>query len=195
MTAPVLPNGAVKTVTRTLKTAVAISESSFTGTQQVQDWGGSWWEYTIEFALVGLASGKALSAFFTALGGPRTAFLFTDPTTKNATGVGSPLVNGAGQTGNSLVTDGWGGTGLQAGDFFSLGTDIATRLYQVTAAVTPVAGAATVQFAPALRSSPADNQALTVVNPQVLLRLTSPVPTIITLADIYQFSISAREAI
>lgn len=195
MTAPVLSSGAVKSVTRSLRTAVGVTASPFTGTQQVQDWGGAWWEYSIEFAAVGLASGKAFSAFFAALGGARTAFLFSDPTIKNTGGVGVPLVNGAGQTGTSLVTDGWSATGLQAGDFFSLGADVSTRLYQVTSAVVPVAGAATVQFVPALRVSPADNAALRVVSPQVLLRMAGPVPTTIALADIYQFSISAREAI
>lgn len=195
MTAPILPINTVKSVSRVLKTAVATTTSPFTGTQQVQDWGGEWWEYEIDFAIVGQANGKALSAFFAALGGSRTAFLFADPTIKNGSGIGTPLVNGAGQSGNSLVTDGWSATGLQAGDFFALGTDVVTRLYQLTANVVPVAGAATLQFVPALRTSPADNQALLTVAPYVLLRLTGPVPAVINLADTYQFSITAREAI
>lgn len=195
MTVPLLPQGAVRQVRRTLTTAVAVQKSPFTGTEQVQDWGGEWWEYVIDFAPVGYAQGKALSAFFAALGGRRTPFLFQDPTIRNAAGVGVPQVNGAGQTGNSLATDGWSATGLQAGDFFSLGVDAATRLYQLTADVVPVAGAATLNFIPKLRVSPADNAALGVVSPAVLLRLTGPVPTDIGLADIYQFSITAREAI
>lgn len=190
-----LPVTNILGVNRRLATAVAVTESPFTGTQQVQDWGGAWWEYTIDFATLGLAQGKALSAFFAALGGPRTPFLFADPTIRNPSGVGAPVVNGAGQTGNSLVTDGWSATGLLAGDFFSFGTDTATRLYQVTANVVPVAGAATVQFVPALRSAPVDNQALIVASPPVLLRLTSAVPAGIALADVYKFSVAAREAI
>lgn len=195
MTAPVLPISAVKSVTRTLVAAVATTKSPFTGTQQTQDWGGEWWEYTIDFAVVGLASGKVLSAFFASLGGARTPFLFADPTIKNPVGIGAPQVNGGGQTGNSLVTDGWSATGLQAGDFFTLGADAASRLYQVTATVVPVAGAATVQSVPKLRTPSVDNQPLITVAPPVLLRLAGPVPSVIALADIYQFSITAREAI
>jgi hypothetical protein len=104
-------------------------------------------------------------------------------------------VNGANQTGNSLVTDGWGTRRMQAGDFFSLGAGSSLRLYQLTADVVPSGGNATLQFVPALRSSPADNAALNVVNPGVLLRPTGPIPAQIGLADLYRFSLSAREAI
>ena len=93
------------------------------------------------------------------------------------------------------MTDGWSATGLKDGDFFSLGSGSATEFYQLTADVLPNSGAATLEFVPALRSSPADNVPLEVVNPQVLLRLTSPVPTRIRPYDKYQFSFTAREAI
>jgi hypothetical protein len=195
MTAPVLPINAVRDVRRMLQTAIGVSTSPFTLTDQVQDWGGERWEYEIDLASLDLSQGKRLSAFFASLGGMRTPFLLADPSIKNPSGLGTPLVNGAGQSGNSLVTDGWSATGMATGDFFSLGTDVSTRLYQLTSDVVPAGGAATLNFVPRLRSSPADNAALTVVSPPVLLRLTSPVPTGIALADIYQFTISAREAI
>lgn len=189
-----IPTDSVTSVTRTLKAAVAVTTSPFTGSQQVQDWGGSWWEYEIEFAVQYGAAGRKLSAFFAALRGPADVFIFADPFIVNPTGLGTPLVNGAGQTGNSLVTDGWGTVGMKAGDFFHL-LQSGRKLYQLTADSMPVAGAMTLYFVPALRASPADNAALNVVNPGVVLRLTSPVPSIIGLADIYRFSITAREAI
>lgn len=195
MTVPVLPVPLVKSVTRSLVATVAVSQSAFTGSRQVQDWGGEWWLYDIEMALMQGRNGQRLSAFLAQLGGPRGAFLFTDPSIRNTVIGATPLVNGAGQSGNSLVTDGWGATGLKAGDFFSLGTDSATRLYQVTTDVTPVAGAATVQFVPRLRSVPADNAPMAVVAPQVLLSLTAPVPVQIYGADKYTVRFSAREAI
>lgn len=195
MTVPVFPSTLIRSVSRKLATAVGASPSTFTGTEQVQDWGGEWWEYEIEMAIVQGRNGQILSAFLAQLGGRRGTFLFADPSIRNTTGVGVPLVNGANQSGNSLVTDGWSATGLKAGDFFSLGTDATTRLYQVTANVAPVAGAATVQFVPRLRSSPADNAPLAVVLPQALLRPTGPVPATISGADRYQISLAAREAI
>jgi len=195
MTVPVLPVQMIRTVSRTLRAAVAVQPSPFTGTMQVQDWGGSWWEYEIEMAHQQGRPGRILSAFFAALRGPAGTFLMADPTIYNASGVGTPLVNGAGQGGSTLVTDGWSAVGLKNGDFFQLGTDSATRLYQLTADVVPVAGAATLQFVPPLRTPPADNQPLIVAAPQVLLRLTGPVPAMVQGADRYQFSVQAREAI
>ena len=195
MPAAELPFTLVTSVTRTLQTATAVTSSPFTGTQQVQDWGGEWWAYQIEFTVRQGADGRRLSAFFAALGGSRDTFIFRDPFIENPPALGSVLVNGAGQTGNALVTDAWSGRAMYAGDCFQLGTTTTTRLYQLTADVNPVAGAATLNFIPRLRTSPADNAALNLINPGVLLRLTSPVPASIGLADIYRISISAREAL
>lgn len=190
-----LPITAVTSVTRTLRGAVGVSTSPFTGTQQVQDWGGAWWEYDIEFSIRQGSDGRRLSAFFAALRGPADTFIFRDPFIENPAALGTPLVNGASQTGSSLITDGWGTRPMFAGDFFQLGTLGTTQLYQITADAAPSGGNMTLQFVPALRSSPANNAALNVVNPGVLLRLSSAVPAAIGLADVYRFSISAREAI
>lgn len=190
-----LPLTYVKSISRRLAAASAVQTSPFTGTQQVQDWGGRWWEYDIEFSVLQGLNARKLSAFLDALYGSVNTFTFRDPSIQNPTGLGTPLVNGAGQTGSSLVTDGWTGSGLRAGDFFSLGTLTSLRLYRLTADAPPTAGAATLQIIPPLRSSPADNAALNVVNPGVLLRATSPIPTGIGRVDKHQFSLSAREAI
>lgn len=190
-----LPISRVTAITRTLRSAAAVATSPFTGTQQVQDWGGSWWEYEIEFAALQDADGRRLSAFLAGLRGLAGTFTFRDPFIRNAGLAGAPQVNGGAQTGNSLITDGWGAFGLRAGDFFSLGTGTSLRLHQVTQDVAPSGGAATVQIIPALRSSPADNAALNVVNPGVLLRLSGPMPARIALADVYRFSLTAREAL
>lgn len=182
-------------VSRVLRSAVAVATSPFTGTQQVQDWGGAWWEMEIEFAAQQDQAGRSLSAFLASLRGPVNSFVFRDAFIRNPLGLGSPQVNGAGQVGGTLICDGWTGTGLRAGDFFSLGTGTNTRLHQVILDAPPTAGAATLTFVPSLRASPADNAPLNVVNPGVLLRLTSPAPANIGLADLYRFSISAREAL
>lgn len=190
-----LPISRVTAVTRTLRSAAAVATSPFTGTQQVQDWGGSWWDYEIEFAAMQDADGRRLSAFLAALRGPVGTFTFRDPFIRNPLVTAAPLVNGTGQSGTSLITDGWGGAGLMTGDFFSLGTGAALRLYQLTADAVPSGGACTLQFVPALRASPADNAAIEVVRPGVLLRANGPVPAQIGLADVYRFSLTAREAI
>ena len=190
-----LPFTLVTSVTRTLQTATAVTTSPFTGTQQVQDWGGEWWTYEIEFTVRQGADGRRLSAFFAALGGSRGTFIFRDPFVGYPTGPASVLVNSAGQTGNALTVDGLGTQALLAGDFIQLGTLGTTRLYQVTADATPVAGGATLQIVPKLRTPSVNNAAVNIRTPGCLLRLTSPVPASIGLADLYRFSISAREAL
>jgi hypothetical protein len=190
-----LPLTMVKAVSRRLVSAAAVQTSPFTGTQQVQDWGGRWWAYDIEFSVLQGLNARRLSAFLDALAGPVGTFTFRDPSILNPSGLGTPLVKGGGQTGSSLLTDGWTGGGLKAGDFFSLGSGAILRLYRLTADAPPSGGNATLQFVPPLRSSPADNAALNVVNPGVLLRATGPIPTAIGRVDRHQFSLSAREAI
>ena len=190
-----LPSTLVTSVTRTLQTATAVTTSPFTGTQQVQDWGGEWWAYQIEFAVRQGADGRRLSAFFAALGGSRGTFIFRDPFVGYPLATATVLVNGAGQASNTLAVDGLGTQAFLAGDFVQLGTLGTTRLYQVTADATPVAGAATLQIVPKLRTATVNNEAVNINTPGVLLRLTSPVPASIGLADLYRFSIAAREAL
>ena len=95
---------------------------------------------------------------------------------------------------STLRTAGWG-LGLCAGDFFQLGSDAATRLYQVTADVMPLGSEATLAFVPPLRASVPVGTLLGLDAPSVLLRLTAPVPSIIGRADQHRFTISAREAL
>ncbi len=195
---PELPLTLVQSLERRLVTSTAVATSPFTGTEQVQDWGGEWWEYGIEMARTNGRNARILSAFFAALGGPRGRFLFRDPTIKQPGSVLEPTVTGGLQTGGTLVTGGWpiSSTPLFAGDFFSLGAAAATRLHQLTAdVVTSGAGAATLAFVPRLRTSPADGAALEIAAPAVLLRLTAPVPARIGRVDTFLFTLTAREAL
>lgn len=79
---------------------------------------------------------------------------------------GTPLVNGATQTGTSLITDAWTASyAIPKGKFFGVSVSGLQYLYQTTTAVTASgAGAATLVLRPMLRASPADNAAL-IVNP------------------------------
>jgi hypothetical protein len=195
---PELPLTLVQSLERRLVTTSAVATSPFTGTEQVQDWGGEWWEYGIEMARMNGRDGRRLSAFLTALGGPRGRFLFRDPTIRQLGLAFAPYVAGAGQTGGMLSTSGWpaSSTPLFAGDFFSIGSDHQTRLHQLTAdVISNVAGLATLSFVPKLRSAPADGASLELAAPAVLLRLTAPVPTRIGRADTFLFTLTAREAL
>lgn len=195
---PELPLTLVQALERRLVTAAAVSTSPFTGTEEVQDWGGEWWDYTIDMARTTGRDGRRLSAFLAALGGPRGRFLFRDPTVRQPGSTLSPHVSGGFQTGGALVTAGWPpfSVPLFAGDFFSLGSDDQTRLHQLTADVgTDETGMATLSFVPRLRSAPADDTPLDIAAPAVVLRLTAPVPTRIGRADTFLFTLAAREAL
>ena len=195
MAIPVLPLVLVTSLERRLVTSVAEARSPFTGTSQIQDWGASWWEYQIEMATTQGTKARRLSAFFAALGGLRGRFLFPDPSIEVLLGTGNPYVTEAQVAGAStLRTAGWG-LGLRAGDFFQLGSDAATRLYQLTEDVTPLGSEATLAFVPKLRASVPVGTQMGLDKPSALLRLTAPVPTVIGRADQHRFTLSAREAL
>ena len=195
MAIPILPLVLVTSLERRLVTSVAEARSPFTGTSQIQDWGAAWWEYQIEMAVTQGAKARRLSAFFATLGGLRGRFLFPDPSIEVPVATGNPYVTQAQAAGAStLRTAGWG-LGLRAGDFFQLGSDAATRLYQLTQDVTPVGSEATLAFVPRLRASTPVGTLLGLDKPSALLRLTAPVPTIIGRADQHRFTLSAREAL
>ena len=195
---PELPLTLVQALDRRLVTATAVAASPFTGSEEVQDWGGEWWDYGIEMARTTGRDGRRLSAFLAALGGPRGRFLFRDPTIRQPGNTLAPQVAGGFQAGSELITAGWPpfATPLFVGDFFSLGSDSQTRLHQLTAdVVSDAAGQATLAFVPRLRSAPADGTPLEIAAPAVVLRLTAPVPTRIGRADNFLFTLAAKEAL
>jgi hypothetical protein len=106
------------------------------------------------------------------------------PTLTNGAQAGTPLVNGASQTGSTLVTDGWTGTTtISKGTIFTIAgvyevhpetkaTTSRLQQFVVTAEETTSAGAVTLDISPSIvtsgggqtvSASPADNAALTLV--------------------------------
>jgi hypothetical protein len=82
---------------------------------------------------------------------------------------GTLQVNGAAQTGSSLILDGaTPATSFAIGDYFSVNYELKI----VTAVATSDgAGNITVSFSPPLRASPADNAAVTLSSPTAIFRL------------------------
>lgn len=174
---------------RFLQSAVVATQSPFSYAGQVQDWGGERWAYTIGVK----ARGRLFEAFASQTLNKRRPFIFRDPTIANAAH-STITVNGAGQSGNSLITAGWTVVGLVAGDFFSLGTGDETRLYQLTADVVPSSGAATLDFVPALRTAPEHGATVEIAAPAVRLRAVSPVITGVEFG-LLRFTVEAVEAL
>jgi len=188
-----LPYEGIKSLSRELYASSSLIQSPFTLSFQTQDWGGRQWRYEIELATTQGIIAKRLSAFFSRLGGSVNSFQFKDPSIQNKDVVSVVLVNGANQTGNTLVTDGWSSNELIAGDFFSLNNGSSHNLYQLTEDVTNTSGSATLTFVPNLRVSPADNAVVEIKEPVITLNLMGSVPSNITAPVRYNFSFSAIE--
>jgi hypothetical protein len=87
----------------------------------------------------------------------------------------APLVNGGSQTGDTLVIDGCSPNAVGfflPGDYIQIGSSTTTQLYKVLTQVdTDASGNATLDLWPNLRSSPANNAAVTVVDTKGRFRL------------------------
>lgn len=179
----------------------AITRSPFTGQQQVFAHQGGMWQVEAELPPMLRAQAEAWLSMLVSLNGMEGTFLLGDVDAKTPRGSvsGTPLVNGAGQTGRVLETDGWTASALGvllAGDYIQLGSGATTRLYKVMQDVdADGTGAASIDIWPRLRESPEDNEALVTSNTRGTFRLASNEQTWETdRVGLYLISFSAIEA-
>jgi hypothetical protein len=115
---------------------------------------------------------RILRAFLASLRGRSGRFWKSPPGYRRAgTATGSPLVKGAGQSGLSLITDGWTpnqALALTAGDYFQVGNELKML---TAAAAANSSGQATLSFTPPLRAIPGDNAAIIVNSPACVMKL------------------------
>ncbi len=174
---PVFPDAAAVTI-RPLNT-VAIQRAPHSLKQQVQRFDGQLWQAEIKLRSMARAVAAPWTAFLLALNGRQGTALVGDPAAAAPLGVatGTPLVDGASQTGASLATKGWSPSVsgiLKAGDYISLGTGATTRLHQVIEdADSDGGGLAALTIWPDLRESPADGAAVASQSPKGAFRLTA----------------------
>lgn len=193
----------IASVVMTLTRAVGVTQSPFTFEEQSYRWPGEMW--SMEFALPPIKNRAVASewkAFALKLEGQYGRFLIGDPSARLPAGsaMGTPLVNGINQTGNTLVTDGWtpNQTGaLLPGDYIQLGTGASAKLHMITAPVTvDGSGNANLEFVPALRSSPADNAPIVISDAKGVFKLTSnSFSWQVSPGGIYRISFSAQEVV
>jgi hypothetical protein len=158
------------------------NESPFTFQRQVFQWSGERWFG--ELALVPLqpVDAGAFHAFFMSLDGVKGTFLAGNPNRSVSMGQarllpGTPVVNGTGQTGQSLNIRGLPASRsgyLVPGDHVQLGTGSTTRLHMVMQAVNSDAnGKATVVVRPRIKTAPADGAPLVVADAHGIWSLAS----------------------
>jgi len=177
--------------------------SPFTGEEQIFRHQGEWWEGEVTLIPMRRQDAATVQAFLAELRGQSGTFLYGDPDALalGTMGAGGTItVNGANQTGNSLSVDGMTTSTsniLKPGDYFQLGTGTSARLYMVTQPLNSNgSGQGTLTFEPALRSSPADNQAVIITSPMGLFRLSDNVSEWnADRSNIYNITIPFREAL
>jgi len=155
-----------------LETNTQTFESPLTKDTQRMVLGGSRWVGSYSLPPMHRAQAAAWQAFLLKLQGRANTFNAYDPDKKSPLGAatGTPLVNGANQTGSTIITADWGHsiTALKAGDMFSFG-----ELKMATAdAITDSSGNVTISFQPPIRTSPADNTPIVTYKPTCTMILT-----------------------
>lgn len=168
--------------------------SGWTGQRQVLASNRGWWECVLTPApIVGDVEVKPWRALLAQARGMVNDFqVKVHPRPQSALS-NTVLVQGAGQTGRSIVTDGWPAstTALSAGDYVTINN----QLLQLTANVTSNAsGVATLTFEPPIRTAPADNAPVEYMNPYALMYLTEEPALSVTVGDVYTLTLNLREA-
>lgn len=181
---------------------VGQSVSPFTATQQTYKYQGQYWEADITLRPMTRDEAEYWISFLLKLNGSYGTFMLGDPNGQTPRGVGTgiPLVKGANQTGNQLITDGWtiNTTNiLKAGDYIQIGSGASSRLHKVLDDVnSDSSGTATLTVYPDLRSAPSDNLSISAFNAKGVFRLSSnQTAWDIKEAAIYGITFGAREAL
>lgn len=194
-----MPTTGVRSITLRARQVVAATASPFTGQQQLVRHQGGWWEAEVTLPPMMRADAEEWIGFLMSLRGRWGTFLLGDPnaTSPRGTWAGTPLVNGASQTGETLNVDGFSaGATARRGDYITLGSGGSARLYKVLSDETAAGGAMTLDLFPRLRESPADNAAVATSNTTGLFRLASnETEWSIDVARIYGITFAAIEAI
>jgi hypothetical protein len=194
---PTSPAFADLKITSYQQTIVA---KAISGRRQTRLIGGQYWKLYATYPPMTRAEFAPIYAFMMKQRGSFDTFTVKPPVLKDAAGAtqGTPLVNGASQTGRSIVTDGWGTgaeiTVLKAGDF--IGFTNHTKIYMVTGDVTcDTSGNATIAIEPELQTSPSDNEALVVDNVAFTVYSESGIfETTTNTSNVFSFSLNLCEA-
>lgn len=150
-----------------------VYESEITGSIQTAELPGSKWNGSLVVPRLANREVKLLKAFLLKMRGRSGRFYFKPPDLdQSGTMAGTGVVSGAGQTGDSLLTSGWGANQSElflAGDYI----EVNTELKMITETISSDAsGVATLVFEPKLRRSPADAATITTADPKAIMRFT-----------------------
>ena len=158
-TYPATPAPISATISSFSPTYVSITNSL---RRQSRSRGAHAWAIELQYGAMTRQTFAPLWAYLISRGGRAKTFTVGLPAfVPLGAATGSPKVNGASQSGLSLITDGWTVSTLilKAGDWVQIENDI--KVYSVTSdATSNGSGQVTINIYPALRRVPADNAAL-----------------------------------
>lgn len=164
----------------TLKRATAMSESPFTGQQQVFDYGYALWTATLTLPPMMREQAANWEAFMMKLHGRKGTFLLGDPDAKTIQGGAntSATLNGAISVGDftiSINTNNANMTNVfKAGDYIQIGTAGAAKLYMIVDnATSNSSGIVSVNIEPAIKVAASDAAAVDYTAAQGVFRMDS----------------------
>ena len=172
---------------------------SISGRRQARQTHGQYFKMTASFPPMTRAEFAPINAFITKQRGQYESFQVVPPVLNAGLGspAGTPLVNGASQTGRSVVTDGWSAsiTIFKAGDFVKFANH--DKVYTVTAdASSDGSGDSTISIEPALITSPADDSAITYTSVPFTVAMTTRVQEFSTgTSGLYEYELDLEEVI
>ena len=162
-------------------TAATKNTSPFTLKTQTYDLGAERWQFSGALHRVTTRDvAEKYTSFKFALRGIVGTFLMSVPDGKTPRGswLGTPVVDGGSQVGDTLNLKGFTPDEtnvIREGDYLSLGTGSATRLYKALFdADSNGSGEVSVSIVPRLRESPGDNDTVTYENAMGIFRLSEP---------------------
>lgn len=197
LTLPTSPSN-FQTSTFQLERRSAITESPFTGKQQVQLFTNfSFWRATLTLPPMKRSDAGTWTAFFAKLRGRSGTFLLGDPDgSKQGSGTGSITLASATAVGNTRIsTTGYNessGDVLKAGDYISINNDLHLVIADATKSSTNV----NVDVEPPMRAIHSQGATVTISNAKGVFRLDSElVSWDVNQASTYGFSFSCSEVV
>lgn len=184
--------------------AVAYSRSPFTFAGQAHAYAGKAWQADVTLPSMKREDAERWVAWLISLKGQLGTFYLGDPAATTPLGsardTDTILVDGAVSSGDTIAIDSAPASQtdyLKAGDYMEIGTGVNRQLFKVLNDVdTDGAGSATVDVWPNVRTSIADDAAVTVQSAQGIFRLASNEQSFsINEASIYGITFGAIEAV
>lgn len=175
-------SNAIRTIEMRAINAVAYSRSPFTFAGQAHAYSGQMWQADVSLKSMKRSDAEQWVAWLISLRGQYGTFLLGDPVGCTPRGLaatlaGTPIVNGADQTGGTLNISGasrnktgW----LKAGDYIQIGTGLNSRLHKIlTDTDTDSNGNCTVDLWPHIRTAPSNQASIITSDTKGLFRLAS----------------------